>query len=270
MAPRKTSALQENQQSEVKVSRKLESIVSQIATLSSAQRRQLLRQLKAMGLLEPEELMSDRNALSIALAVQPSLAMSAKKRRAVAQEPTDPPVLPPRPAARPRQESYRSPVRGHAVIGSPRADDAPPAAMSPLPGQAPEQPVRIVFDGGSRGNPGEGYGSYALDWPGQARQIVQLNFGDQVTNNEAEYDSLIAGLEAVRKRLLEQQIDAKAVTLSIWGDSQLVRKQIRGEFRCKEPRLQLRLKQARALLGVFGNATLNYHPREKSVEILGH
>ncbi len=142
--------------------------------------------------------------------------------------------------------------------------------MSPLPGQAPEQPIQIVFDGGSRGNPGQGYGSYALDWPGQARQIVQLNFGDQVTNNEAEYDTLIAGLEAVRKRLLEQKADPKSVTLSIWGDSQLVCNQVRGDWRCKEPRLQARLKKARALLSAFGRATLNYHPRKKSVEILGH
>ncbi len=48
-----------------------------------------------------------------------------------------------------------------------------PYAMHPVPGQAPERPIVIIFDGGSKGNPGKGYGSYALRWPGQQEQIVQ-------------------------------------------------------------------------------------------------
>ncbi len=71
-----------------------------------------------------------------------------------------------------------------------------PYAMHPVPGQAPERPIVIIFDGGSKGNPGKGYGSYALRWPGQQERIVKLQFGDDVTNNEAEYDTLIAALEA--------------------------------------------------------------------------
>ena len=97
---------------------------------------------------------------------------------------------------------YRSPVSGKTVVGTFNAaspvDD--PHAMHPLPGQAPEQPIGIIFDGGSKGNPGQGYGSYTLRWPGAQQQIVRLRFGDRVTNNEAEYDTLIAALEAVRSR----------------------------------------------------------------------
>ncbi len=245
---------------------KLEEIVGQIEVLSPRQRRQLYRQLKATGLMEPEELLSDRNALTIAPAVQIRPANSASER---CTRP-DKPAAPPRPADRSRAGSYQSPVSGHAVVGALQSESTAPPAMSPLPGQAPEEPIQIVFEGGSRGNPGQGYGRYALDWPGHPRQIVQLNFGHQVTNNEAEYDTLIAGLEAVRKRMLEQKIDPESVRLSIWGDSQLVCNQVRGGWRCKEPRLQLRLKEARALLNEFGNASLNLHPREKSVEILGH
>ena len=248
------------------MNRELDEIVTQIETLPPGQRRQLLRQLKAMGLLEAEELLSDRNPLTIAPALQSRRAGPVKERRSRPGKP----AAPPRPAGRPRPGPYRSPASGHNVVAARRPEDGAAAAMLPPTDQAPEEPIRIVFDGGSRGNPGQGYGSYALDWPGHPRQIVQLKFGDLVTNNEAEYDTLIAALEAVHKRLREQQIEPKSATLSIWGDSQLVCSQVRGDWRCKEPRLQLRLKKARAYLKEFGKATLNHHPREKSVEILGH
>ena len=54
--------------------------------------------------------------------------------------------------------------------------------------------VVLVFDGGSKGNPGLGYGSYAIIINNEA-DIRRLEFGDGVTNNEAEYDTLIAALE---------------------------------------------------------------------------
>ena len=109
-----------------------------------------------------------------------------------------------------------------------------------------------------------------MEWPGIPREIVQLKFGDRITNNEAEYDTLIAALEAIRDRLVEQQIDPKTTSLSIWGDSLLVCNQVKGEWKCKEPRLQVRLNKALELLGKFGKPELNHQPREKSVEILGH
>ncbi|MCA1724786.1 MAG: hypothetical protein LC748_11165 [Thermomicrobia bacterium] len=49
-----------------------------------------------------------------------------------------------------------------------------------------EAEYTIIFDGGARGNPGEGYGSYELR-TGTHREIVRLTFGNNVTNNEAEY-----------------------------------------------------------------------------------
>ncbi|MCA1668296.1 MAG: hypothetical protein LC793_13055 [Thermomicrobia bacterium] len=51
-----------------------------------------------------------------------------------------------------------------------------------------EAEYTIIFDGGARGNPGEGYGSYELR-TGTHREIVRLTFGNNVTNNEAEYQS---------------------------------------------------------------------------------
>ena len=248
------------------MNRTLDRLVSQIENLSPGQRRLLLRQMKAMGLLETEQLLSDRNPLPIALAVQPNNLESNKEilQSELGEH------APPRPAVRTGLSPYRSLVNGRAVLGSPREDGEAPSKVAPLPGVAPTEPIRIVFDGGSRGNPGEGYGSFAMDWPGIPREIVQLKFGDRITNNEAEYDTLIAALEAIRDRLVEQQIDPKTTSLSIWGDSLLVCNQVKGEWKCKEPRLQVRLNKALELLGKFGKPELNHQPREKSVEILGH
>ncbi len=156
------------------------------------------------------------------------------------------------------------------MIGVPAEKDADPHAMPPLPGQAPEQPIGIIFDGGSKGNPGIGYGSYALRWPGQAQQIVQLQFGDGVTNNEAEYDTLAAALEAVLKRLRDLKADPMTARVEIRGDSQLVINQVLGEWKCTEERMRQRRDRVRSFLREFGSWEILYHPRENNVRILGH
>jgi ribonuclease HI len=142
--------------------------------------------------------------------------------------------------------------------------------MLPLPGRAPQQPISIIFDGGSQGNPGRGYGSYALQWPGAPQQIVRLQFGDMVTNNEAEYDTLIAALEALRQRLRDSDADPATASVEMRGDSQLVINQVLGQWQCKQPRLRTRRDRVRTLLQEFGTWQLSHHAREHSVEVLGH
>lgn len=248
------------------MNRKLDRLVNQIGRLAPRQRRVLFRHLKAMGLIEAEDLLSDRDPLRIALSV-PRNTIAKSKLRDLSE--THRPG-PPRPADRHQVSVPRSPDSGPAPADPAEQQGAGQPAPSPLPDQAPKDPISIVFDGGSRGNPGEGYGSFALDWPGYPGEIVQLTFGDQATNNEAEYDTLIAALEAVLDRMEDLQINPQSATLTVWGDSLLVCSQVRGEWACKEPRLQVRLEKARDLLGNFGEWELNHHPREKSVEILGH
>ena len=248
------------------MSRMLEQLVNQIGRLAPGQRRILFRQLKAMGLLEAEVLLSDRDPLGISLAVpMKNLEKNKKKGVSESERPS-----PPRPADRPQVLDAGSAVSGSATTGRAVQQDNAQPESSPVLGKAPKDPIQIVFDGGSRGNPGEGYGSFALDWPGYAREVVQLTFGDQATNNEAEYDTLIAALETVRDRMVELQIEPGSAILSIWGDSLLVCNQVRGEWACKEPRLQVRLRIVTDLLNGFGESELSHHPREKSVEILGH
>ncbi len=244
-------------------------LIEEIEALTPDQRRQLQRRLYASGLFVPDILFSDQNRLSIAPALGEKKSANRRTRPQVLQSIT--PVSPPA-AAPPDKTAYRSPVSGKVVVGAPSTapSEADPQIMSPLPGQAPERPIGVIFDGGSRGNPGQGYGSYALRWPGETQQVVRLQFGDRATNNEAEYDTLITALEAILKRLRDAGADPSTARLDIRGDSLLVINQVQGTWQCKEARLQTRCQQARKLLQQFGEWRLQHHDRSKSVDVLGH
>lgn len=264
----------------------LEYIVELIGKLTPHGRRLLLQRLRVSGLLPPEDLTTDRNRLLKA----PALGRRLNAWRAATAAAQTAPAAPntsggsaERPPTGP--SSARLPLRfaagsdvhgrragGKVVIGVPSESGAPPDphAMPPLPGQAPEQPICIVFDGGSKGNPGIGYGSYALNWPGQPQQIVQLQFGDGVTNNEAEYDTLVSAIESVLKRLAENRADPNTARVEIKGDSQLVINQVLGEWKCNDERMRRRRDRVRSLLREFGSWKLSYHERSNNVRILGH
>jgi ribonuclease HI len=251
----------------------LQALAEAIQQLTPAQRRRLMRRLRTSGLLEADELLTDRDRMQVA----PALGLQARRKVRRAAQKTRPagPVLvpanPPRDEQSDGVETYRSAVSGKVVVGSPSSTvPLDPHQMAPLPGQAPEQPIVVIFDGGSRGNPGQGYGSYALRWPGQPQQIVQLRFGDRVTNNEAEYDTLIAALEAILQRLEDSGAATNTAKVEVRGDSLLVINQVKGEWEVKEQRLQIRRDRVRKLLESFGSWQLIHHGREQSVQTLGH
>jgi ribonuclease HI len=231
----------------------------------------LQRRLYASGLFVPETLFSDQNRLAVAPALGDKIQTNRRTRSRMVQAVAP---LSPASAAPPKADKsdYRPPVSGKIVVGAPTTQkpDVDPHLMPPLPGQAPEQPIGVIFDGGSRGNPGQGYGSYALRWPGEQQQLVRLRFGNQVTNNEAEYDTLLTALEAILKRLRDAGADPKTARLDIRGDSLLVINQVQGRWQCKEARLQSRCQHARTLLQQFGEWRLNHHDRAHSVDVLGH
>jgi ribonuclease HI len=279
--------------------RTIDQIVELVQQLSPEQRRQLVQRLRVLGLLPPPGASTDQNRLAKATALGAGAPPPAPP---TSPAPRTPDPRTPEPPARsadtgqgpPQSQGDRTPrapaaaaplplrfagvsdaqgrrAGGKVVIGVPTdGKEVDPHAMPPLPGQAPEQPISIIFDGGSKGNPGIGYGSYALRWPGLPQQIVQLQFGDGVTNNEAEYDTLAAALEAVVKRLRELKADPMTARVEIRGDSQLVINQVMGEWKCTEERMRRRRDHVRGLLREFGSWEIRYHPRENNVRILGH
>jgi ribonuclease HI len=130
---------------------------------------------------------------------------------------------------------------------------------------------RLVFDGGSRGNPGWGYGSYAImRLQDGAQRLERLELGDGYTNNEAEYDTLVAALEDLIRRIEEAGRRPEEFGLEVRGDSALVLNQIQGRWQAREPRMQERRDRCRQLLQRFRAADIEHQPREASVRILGH
>ena len=125
----------------------------------------------------------------------------------------------------------------------------------------------IVFDGGSRGNPGAGYGSYAIFDGTQPGQVQRLEFEGTLTNNEAEYRTLLAALAALSARLGPQAAQA---SVEVRGDSQLVIQQLAGHWKASDARMRALRDQARAALRAFAKWRLVAQPREDSVRVLGH
>lgn len=147
-----------------------------------------------------------------------------------------------------------------------RKPAASPAPASSVAGASPGH-YTVIFDGGSKGNPGLGYGSYEVDGPQGIDAANRLEFGHNMTNNQAEFLALIAGLQRVIELTGNQPQTAR---VSIRGDSQLVIKGLKGEWKIKHPNVQPLFREASDLLRRFGAVDLAWHPRRESVKAFGH
>jgi len=129
----------------------------------------------------------------------------------------------------------------------------------------------IVFDGGSRGNPGQGYGSYALrrNEDGRLRKR-RLRLGDQVTSNQAEYQTLIAALEDLIDTIHKAGRSPRDFSVEIRGDSRLVMHQLDGSWKTKSLNLMELRDRVEDLMTQMGSVELVWQPRNESVRILGH
>jgi ribonuclease HI len=98
----------------------------------------------------------------------------------------------------------------------------------------------LFFDGASKGNPGPSAGGWHVNDDNQM-VIAQGNkyFGPKLTNNQAEYMALAAGLTHVLKNGRMMKIER----LIVQGDSKLVINQVNSTWKCKKTHLQaLRLE----------------------------
>jgi ribonuclease HI len=111
----------------------------------------------------------------------------------------------------------------------------------PFSTQAPPDHFLIAYtDGGARGNPGPaGFGVVIQDEKGQEVAGLSQYLGHQ-TNNVAEYQGLIAALEYA--------VEHGPKALKVISDSELLVKQIRGEYKVKNPTLQDLHGRARQLI----------------------
>jgi probable phosphoglycerate mutase len=131
----------------------------------------------------------------------------------------------------------------------------------------PGSDYTVVFDGGSLGNPGKGYGSYEIAGPDGTVAARQVQFGNDMTNNQAEFRAVIAALEDLLERVGPR---AGSLSVAVRGDSQLVIRGLSGEWRVKHAGLRPLHQRAADLLRQFGKVDLAWHPRRVSVRTFGH
>ncbi|NCU44657.1 ribonuclease HI family protein [Candidatus Falkowbacteria bacterium] len=109
-------------------------------------------------------------------------------------------------------------------------------------------------DGGARGNPGPaGIGVVLQNKEGET--IGQWSeFLGIATNNQAEYKALLLALK--------QAVALGAVELACRLDSELVVKQLKGEYKVKHPDLKPLFEQAKSLISQIKNVSFKHIPRE--------
>jgi ribonuclease HI len=90
--------------------------------------------------------------------------------------------------------------------------------------------ARLSTDGGARGNPGPAALGYVLEAEDGTMLAAHGEAIGTATNNVAEYRALIAGLE----KAVELGVD----DLEVFSDSELLVKQMRGEYKVKKPTLR--------------------------------
>jgi|SRR5580704_7821056 ribonuclease HI len=135
----------------------------------------------------------------------------------------------------------------------PHSDD-----LFPHKFDTPDEYILAHIDGGSRGNPGPaGYGVVITDHHRQKIAGLSEYLGHQ-TNNYAEYSGLLAALDYAL------QHGHKA--LKVVGDSELLVKQIRGEYKVKSPALQDLYLRARRMIAKLDWFSIQHVLREKNHE----
>ncbi|MBI2288723.1 MAG: ribonuclease HI family protein [Chloroflexi bacterium] len=116
----------------------------------------------------------------------------------------------------------------------------------------------IFTDGASRGNPGPAaIGVVMTDEQGKLIAAVSQAIGTS-TNNQAEYRAIIAALE--------KAIGLGVSQVEAYSDSELLVKQINGQYRVKNASLKSLYQQVKRLQNQFGVFTIAHIPREQNRE----
>ena len=109
--------------------------------------------------------------------------------------------------------------------------------------------LRIYTDGGARGNPGPASFAFVIG-TGQNTLAEEKGFLGTATNNVAEYTALVRALARAAELGLRR--------LAVFSDSELMVKQMNGEYSVKSPELRELYDEARSLRSRFDTVTLQH------------
>ena len=108
----------------------------------------------------------------------------------------------------------------------------------------------LYFDGCSKGNPGKSGAGYVIYKGDDEIAYKSVYVGDKETNNKAEYTGLYEGLLYA--------VENNIVRLDVKGDSNLVIKQIKGEYKVKSANIQTIYQDTKKLCIQFEQITFEH------------
>jgi len=125
--------------------------------------------------------------------------------------------------------------------------------------------IMIFTDGGSRSNPGPAaIGVVFANEKGQTCKKYSHYLGDDITNNEAEYQAVVFALQKF-KALFGKQL-AKSSEVELKSDSELLVKQLNGEYKLLDSKIQELFIVIWNLKIDFKKIKFTLIPREKNTE----
>lgn len=134
--------------------------------------------------------------------------------------------------------------------------ETPQGSLPLAPAQAPAGCVFVTTDGAARGNPGPAaYGVLFTDQKGKELARLAEKIG-RATSNVAEYRALIAALEYAKKEGWR--------ALSVRTDSELMARQIRGEYKVKHPEIKFLHAQALDWIAALDYFCIEEVPRSQT------
>lgn len=157
-------------------------------------------------------------------------------------------------------ESISDPMgKGFVGLGKQKHESAGPiVGNDEVPVIDPSRTYLLQFDGGARGNPvgKAGCGMVLFDDQGTEVWCGWKYLDPPMTNNVAEYNSVLLGLRCARSLGITK--------LRAQGDSELVVRQINGMYRVKEPRLKELFLLTKEATEEFEQVDISYIPRTKN------
>jgi ribonuclease HI len=116
----------------------------------------------------------------------------------------------------------------------------------------------VHVDGGARGNPGPAAAACVLSTPAGDVVDEQAQLLGKVTNNVAEYRALLLGLARAR--------ELGATEVEVIGDSELIAKQVKGQYKVKHPSMRPLYVEAMDAFRAFEQWSIRTVPRAQNAD----
>ncbi len=122
--------------------------------------------------------------------------------------------------------------------------------------------IELFIDGACQGNPGPAaLGAVIQDASGKTLQEYSEYLGER-TNNDAEYEAVVFALKKLKQLIGKEK--TKNAKIEVRMDSELVVRQLSGQYKVEEERLALLFMKVWNLKTDFGGVSFTHIPREKN------